>query len=182
MKNKILIILVMLVLLLFSSGITYSIFHTESDIIITDQEIAKFVFETKMTNHLELSLSNLNPGDKTNYNFSVSNNQSENVSHVTLNYQITIETYHFMPLELKLYKLDSNNAKVLIIECDETYTRNDKNALICNSDIQVMDYSREVIEDYELEVIFPSEYNAEAYANLADYINLGIKSWQKTEE
>ena len=46
MKYKVLIVLFALALLLFGSGITYSIFYSEAGGIV-DQKIAKFVFDAQ---------------------------------------------------------------------------------------------------------------------------------------
>ena len=51
--------------------------------------------------------------DKISYNFSVSNNKTVddkvNVSHVKVNYEILISTYHFIPLNIELYKKTYKN-------------------------------------------------------------------------
>lgn len=178
MKYKILIILGILTALLFSSGITYSIFSSGSELTTVDQKIAKFVFETKQLDHIELNLSDITPGNTLEYQFYVTNNHSVGTSDVTLNYQITIKTFHLMPLTIELYKIGNNEE--LLMKCDETYTRNEKNELVCNSKIQEIDYSNEVMDNYKLKVAFPETYNSEEYADLIDYLNVEIKSWQKT--
>jgi hypothetical protein len=44
-----------------------------------------------------------------------------------------------------------------------------------------MGYSVLKLDNYKLKVTFPSQYNGEVYSDLVDYINIEIKSWQKTE-
>lgn len=175
MKVKMMIILSIIVLLLFTSGITYSIF--KSDVNATaNQKIAKFVFDAQELDSLELSLSNIYPGDVKEYNFSVTNSNESKVSNVTLNYQIIIKTYHFMPITIELYKGEDT---VPIMTCDETYTRNSENELVCNSDTQEMTYNNNYLDDYQIKVTFPSDYNSENYKNLVDFIEVEINSWQK---
>lgn len=181
MKYKILIIMFVLILLIFGSGITYSIFHSNSTLNSNDQDIAKFVFNAESLNQLQLPLIDLNPGADEEYTFSVSNNYSENTSDVSVEYQMTIKTPHLVPLIIELYKLNGENEE-FILTCDETYTRNSQNELICNTPIQEMGYSSLKLDNYKLKVRFLGEYNDEAYSDLVDYINIEIKSWQKIEE
>jgi hypothetical protein len=179
MKYKVLITLSVLILLIFCSGITYSFFHSNATLVSNDQDIAKFVFNAENLNQLELPLTDLNPGDTNEYTFSVSNNYSGVTSDVSLEYQMTIKTYHLAPLIIELYKL-VDTSEVLVLTCDETFTRNDQNELICNTAIEQMVYSSLKLDNYKLKVKFSSEYDEETYSDLVDYINIEIKSWQKT--
>ena len=76
MKHKVLIILFILIAIFLGTGVTYSIFYSDSNINV-DQKIAKFVFESKQLNHLELNLNNLNPGSVEEYMFSVTNKEEK---------------------------------------------------------------------------------------------------------
>lgn len=175
MKHKVLIILFILIAIFLGTGVTYSIFYSDSNINV-DQKIAKFVFESKQLNHLELNLNNLNPGSVEEYMFSVTNKE-EKLSNVTVEYQITIKTYHFMPLTIELYK--EGETEELIMNCDETYSRNEFDELVCNSSIQTLSHNAETLDNYKIKVTFPSEYNSLEYTNLADFIDVEINSWQK---
>lgn len=179
MKRRLLIILVILVIFVLSSGITYSAF-TSRTYGNVDQNIAKFIFETKLIDHIELPLVDIAPGQVEEYQFAVTNNLNKKISDVLLNYQIILKTYHLMPLKIELYKLD--NGEELIMTCDENYTRDENKQLLCNSPVQEMGYSREETVNYKLKVIFPEEYNDEIYANLVDYVDVEIKSWQKIDK
>lgn len=177
MKRKIVLSLLMLTLIAFTTGITYSVFTSNSNVNM-NQKIAKFIFDAKPVDELELSLNDMYPGVTKEYQFSVSNNSSGKRSNVTLNYNMVIKTYHFMPTTIKLYRIESEK-ETLIITCDETYTRNDNNELVCNTETTEMSYSSSEVHDYKLEVAFPSDYSDESYADLVDYINIEINSWQK---
>ena len=178
MKYKTLAILALLIALIFGSGITYSVFHSNASL-RSNQEIAQFIFKTEKTNHLELPIINLNPGDVNNYEFSVSNTSENKTSHVTIEYQIIIQTYHFMPLDIKLYKVEGETETILM-NCDETYNRNKtNNALVCNSVVQEMSYSNDTLDNYVIKVEFPAQYSDIEYSDLVDYIDVTIKSWQK---
>ena len=179
MKHKVLIILFILIAIFLGTGVTYSIFYSDSNINV-DQKIAKFVFESKQLNHLELNLNNLNPGSVEEYMFSVTNKE-EKLSNVTVEYQITIETFHFMPLEIKLYKLNGDDTETLVMNCDETYARNESNILVCNAPIEQMSYQEGTLDNYKLVVSFPSTYSDISYADLVDFLDLEINSWQKTQ-
>lgn len=178
MKYKTLALLGLFITLVFGSGITYSVFHSNVSA-IGNQEIAQFIFQTEQTNRLELPLVDLKPGDINNFEFAVSNTKASDTSHVTIEYQIIIETYHFMPLNIELYKLEEDK-ETLVMKCDETHTRNKNKALVCNSEIQKMDHNEKALDNYIIKVEFPSKYNGEEYSDLADYIDINIKSWQKT--
>lgn len=179
-RLKIIIMLVCAIVLVCGSGITYSLF-TSNTKLIANQEIAKFIFNAAKTDLIELPIADLNPGDSVDYTFNVANTLDNATSEVTINYQMTIKTYHFMPLEIKLYKVTSEE-ETLILTCDETYSRNEDNQLVCNTENQKMSHDTEVLDNYKLEVIFPEEYNSEIYTDLVDYIDIEIKSWQTTGE
>lgn len=178
MKIKILITLFILFIITFTIGLTYSAFTTSADVNI-DQKIAKFVFKANQLDHIELEVNDLVPGDSQEYLFSITNKEEVN-SDVALNYQIVIRTFHFMPLLIELYKVYGDN-EFLIMNCNETYSRNSSNELVCNSPIGEMAKNEDTTNDYKLKVSFPKEYNTEEYANLVDFIDIEIKSWQKTE-
>lgn len=180
-KYKILIFLGILIICVFGFGITYSFFHSSSTLNSNDQDIAKFVFNAENLDQLQLSLVDLKPGDNKEYPFSVTNSNSGILSNVTVEYQMIIKTYHLAPLIIKLYKT-VNEIDELILTCDETYTRNSENELICNTETQEMGHSSLKLDNYKLKVTFSDEYNTEEYSDLVDYINIEIKSWQKIEE
>lgn len=182
MKKKIFLIIFLLVMIVLGLGVTYSAFSSEN-MLIVNQEIASFIFETEQTDHISLALSDLKPGDETSYNFKVSNNKEVdeeiNVSNVTINYEILITTFHFMPLEIELYKGESETP---LLVCDESFNRNDYNELLCTTEIQNMEFSSGVTDDYKLNVKFDEKYNDEEYSDLVDSIDIEIKSWQKVGE
>lgn len=176
MKRKPMLFLLAIAFLTFGFGITYSFFHTEK-MGIVDKKIAKFIFNAEQKEKIELPISDLKPGDINEFEFMVANAKDEKISNVSIMYQLTLKTYHFMPLEIKLYKENKNFD--LILTCDETYTRNANNELVCNSEIQEMSHSESLTDNYKLQISFPSEYNDLIYSNLVDYVDIEIKSWQK---
>jgi hypothetical protein len=168
-------------LLTFFSGITYSFFHSSVTLTSTDQNIAKFIFNAQSLDQIQLPLIDLKPGDNKEYTFSVSNSSLGVLSNISVEYQMTIKTYHLVPLTVELYRINGD-IEELILTCNETYTRNSNNELICNVPIVEMNYSAEKVDNYKLKVIFPSGYSGEEYSNLVDYINVEIKSWQKMQD
>ena len=177
MKKKIIIIILLFFGLLFGTVMTYSFFNNDTTA-VGDQEIAKFVFESSKSDHIDISLVDLKPGDTENYLFSVTNKDTSIRSDVTINYQISISTYHFMPLDIKLYNI--NSGETLVLTCDESYSRDSNNNLVCNTPIEEIAYSSDGVDNYKLVVSFPSQYNSVEYADLVDYLSLNIRSWQKT--
>ncbi len=179
MKKKIIIIFVLLVLIIMISGITYSTLNAEANL-SSNQNIAKFIFDAKKTNHIELALYDMKPGDSNDYNFLVSNNKEDNSlklsSDVTIEYNIIVKTFHFIPLEIYLYK-EGNDLPIM--QCDESNSRNENNELVCKSSTQEMKYENEITDSYKLNIKFPEKYNTYEYSNLIDYIDLEIESYQK---
>ena len=176
MKNRIIIIVILLCLIPFCFKITYSLFTSSASLSISNGEIAEFIFEAKRTNHIELEFDNLKSGENREYEFQVSNTKDDNITNVTTQYQITIKTFHFMPLLIELYKNDE-----LVMTCDEKYSRNPDNALVCNSDIWELEHDSTKTDDFKIKISFPSEYNSLEYTELVDYIDIDISSWQKTK-
>ena len=174
MKYKILISLFIVMFFIFGIGITYSYFSSDATLSSVDQRIAKFVFDAETLDRLELPLVDLTPGQTEEYNFSISNGSSDLLSDVTIEYQLTILTPHFTPLIIELYKGED-----LILSCDETYSRNENNELVCNSPVQELSYEEENLDNYTLRVTFDGLYSDESFSNLIDYINIEIKSYQK---
>lgn len=177
-KKKILLILLGLIVLVCGSFATYSLFTSNASSQIEDQKIAQFVFDTKKTNSIDLAISDLVPGDQQEYTFSVSNQDAQFISHVTLNYQIIFETFHLMPLDIVLLKQEGEDWKE-VFTCNESFSRNEENTLVCTSPIQEMEYSKATLEQYKIRVLFPKEYNGVEYSDLVDYLTVHIKSWQK---
>ena len=176
-RIKILLGIIVLSLLLMASGITYSAFHSRKIVDIVDQKIAKFVFDTKQIDNIQLEINNILPNEQKEFLFSVSNTSST-TSNITIQYQIRLYTYHFIPLEIKLYKVGESDE--LLMTCDETYSRNSSNAIVCNSEIQEMNYRDEETDNYKLIINFEEGYNDYRYSELVDFVDLEISSWQKT--
>ncbi len=176
MKYKVLISLFIVMFFIFGIGITYSYFSSDIELDGVDQRIAKFVFDTETLDKLELPLIDLTPGQSEEYNFSVSNGSDDNLSDVSIEYRLTILTPHFTPLIIELYKDDT-----LVLSCDETYSRNENNELVCNSPVQELSHGDENMDNYKLKITFDGLYNDEMFSNLIDYINIEIKSYQKVQ-
>lgn len=174
MRYKVMMILLIIVFFVLSLGLTYSYFNSSSNLSTVDQRLAHFVFDTETLDRLELPLIDLTPGVVNSYNFSISNTTDDVTSDVTIEYELTILTPHFTPLIIQLYKEEE-----LIMTCDESYSRNDNNELVCNSSIQELSHDDEYTHDYVLKVTFDDNYSDEIYSNLIDYINIEIKSYQK---
>ena len=178
MKRRITLIVMFGFLNILLIGVTYSFFKSDSNL-FANQDIAKFVFEAEETSTISVPITDLNPGDSTSYTFEVTNNVDDVVSQVSISYQCIIKTYHLMPLEIKLYKTGS--VEELVLTCDETFSRDADNQLVCNSLVQKMAYDNKVSDTYRLDISFPEAYNDEDYSELVDYIDIDIRSWQNIE-
>lgn len=182
MKSKVLTILFILISVTLFSGLAYSVFNSTANLKSSNQGIAKFIFNAELKEEIELPLIDLKPGIVKEYNFSVCNSDEQKISQVLIEYEIIIKTYHLIPLEIKLYKIVDNEEKE-ILDCNESsFSRDEDNYLVCKTQVQQLDHKFESIDDYKLEIGFLEEYNDEIYSELVDFINLKIKSWQKTKD
>lgn len=177
MRRKILVITLILFVLIAGVGVTYSYFNSASNMDFESLNAAKFIFNATETSNIEIPLSNLKPGDETSVPFSVTNAALELTSEVVIEYELTIKTYHFMPLLIELYKIN-DGVEELLLTCDENHSRNQSNELVCNTNVFDLPLTTSNTE-YILKVNFPSSENSEIYANLVDYIDIEINSWQK---
>lgn len=173
-KYKIIVILGLFIFLFLGFEVTYSLFHAEGIGVLADEAIAKFVFEAEESNLLNLDM-NLAPGEEKTYEFKVANGNGIVYSDVNIEYQITIKTFHFMPVEIKLFKNDEEEA---ILNCDESYSRGENNELICRSPYQQLNFGDKKEDNYQLKVIFPTIYNGEEYADIVDFLEIKIDSHQ----
>lgn len=177
MKYKLIIFLTMLSFLIFGFGLTYSFFYSSSGSSV-DQKIAGLIFNAKNKENVELVLSDLLPGDTKEYEFSVGNTSETKVSDVTVEYELALKTYHFLPLVIELYKVDDE--ETLILTCDEKSDRNESNEVLCKTEIQELKHSEGKLDNYKLKVTFDKKYNDAMYSNLIDSIEIKIRSWQKS--
>ena len=173
MKYKIIMTIIILEFLVLGVGLTYSYFTSNGNASTVDQRLAHFVFNTETLNQLELPLIDLTPGIENSYDFSISNTSDDVTSDVSIGYELTILTPHYAPLIIELYKDEE-----LVLSCDETYSRNDNNELVCNTLPQELSHDNEYTDEYQLVVTFDEEYTDEEYSDLIDYINIDIKSYQ----
>ena len=176
MKKRITLVIMFGFLNVLLIGVTYSFFVSDANF-FANQDIAKFIFNAEETSTISVPITNLNPGDSTSYTFEVTNNVDDIVSQVSISYQCIIKTYHLMPLEIKLFKTGSVDE--LILSCDESFSRDEDNQLVCNSLIQKMPYDNKVSDEYRLDIVFPEKFNDEDYSDLVDYIDIDIRSWQE---
>ena len=176
MKRRVCIILIMFSLIVCFTGVTYSLFNSVNYLYTGKMNVAEFIFATKRTDHIQLDFTDLKPGDVNEFEFEVTNTKDNVITNVTTEYQITIKTFHFMPLLIELYK-DND----VVMTCDETYSRNSNNALVCNSLVWEMDHKKIETDKFKIKVTFPDEYNTYDYTELVDYIDIDISSWQKID-
>ncbi len=180
MKYKIIITLIILSFLVVGYGLTFSVFNSNTSF-NSNVNIAKFIFNTESLDEFQLALNGIKPGDIREYAFSVNNSNPENISEVTVEYVILLRTYHFIPLNIELYKI-VDETEELVMTCDETYIRNESNELVCGTELQELGFSETSIDNYRLKLEFSSEYDSSNFSNLMDYIDIEIKSWQKINE
>ncbi len=178
-KKKTMIILFLLLSIVFGAGITYSLYSTEATVTTGQIGIANFIFNTSKTNLIELPVTDILPGENITHTFSVANNLDAVTSDVTVEYQIKFKTLHVIPLTYELVSM--NGIETILFTCNELNTRNVDGILECETSVIDMVHGSTEVHNYELRVSFPSAYNDAIYANLIDYVDLEIDSWQKVE-
>ena len=164
-------------IIFFSTGMSYSLYTSSKDINI-ESSLASFIVDVTKTDNIDIPLTDLKPGSKLTYDFSIANNSVDKKSDVFITYNITISTMHFMPLDINLYDSNGN----LVLTCDENNRRNYKNELECKTNDIEMAYDKDIKDDYSLTLEFNNKYNEASYSDLVDYINLSIDSYQKTKQ
>lgn len=177
-KKRVVIVLFILSFLMLGYGVAYSFFNSNTTLSSNETDIASFIFNAESLDEFQLSLNDLKPGNNVEYPFSVSNNYMGKVSNVSVNYRITLKTYHLLPLVIELYKINGT-LEELILTCDETYARNSMNEIVCDTPVQELGHISGKLDDYKLKVRFLDNYNDAIYADLVDYLNIKIESWQK---
>jgi len=178
MKRKVILIVLLVLFVAFFSGITYSFFNSNVALKSNNQGIASFIFETNKVDYIELNLNDFLPGDEKSYLFSVTNSKENKISDVTIEYQLKIKTFHFIPLNINLYEIKEDKEE-FVATCDETSSRNENNELVCNMPIKEIEKNQKEQIEYKLKIDFPLKYNDESYSNLVDYIKIEVESWQK---
>lgn len=178
-KKRIVIILFVLSFLMLGYGVAYSFFNSSATLSSNETDIASFIFNAESLDEFQVSLNGLTPGDDVEYPFSVSNNYMGKISNVSVNYRITLTTYHLLPLVIELYKTNSEEEEELVLTCDETYERNLQNEIVCDAPVQDLGHISGRLDDYKLKVRFLEDYDDALYADLVDYLDIKIESWQK---
>lgn len=174
MRKKFIIILILVSLITLGASATYSFFTSDAIMTTVDQKVAKFIFESELFDNLEIPLSNMAPGDSKEINFSVSNSKNDLTSDITIEYILTIKTPHYIPFVIELYKGDDK-----LLTCDESYSRNESNELVCHTEKQELSKENKLVDDYKLKITFDKKYNDYSYSELIDYINIELNSYQK---
>ncbi len=180
MKKRLIIFMGIATFIIFGFGLTYSMFISDGNL-VSNTELATFIFEAKKTDEIELPLLDINPGDNKEYLFSVTNTDTVDTSDVLIEYKIKLKTYHFIPLKLELFS-DKEGVETLIFNCTEDMGRNSEGELECVSDVLTLDFKTQEVDDYKLKVSFEEAYNDWQYADLVDYVNLEIEAEQKISE
>lgn len=182
-KKKIIIVLLMAYILIFGINTTYSMYKSSSESEVK-LSFAKIIFNNQELNNLSLTVNNLIPGETIEHQFMVSNSKDGSVSEIDIGYSIIVETFHIIPVNIKLYNTNNEN---LIMECNnDNYNRNTENKLICNTENFKLKYNEETIHNYKLVLSFDELDNndkvwSSEYSDLIDFIDIKINSWQIVE-
>lgn len=190
MKKYVYIIVGLIVLNVAIIGIkiTYSSYFSSASGKTANLTFAKINFNNEETTETSFSLGNLKPGDAVEHHFKVSNYKNGSGSDVNIGYQLSIETFHFIPTTIELYKKNKEtNLEELVLTCDESNKRNTENKIICTSDIYTLDYKYQDEDNYIVKIIYNNkDLNQQAwseeYADIVDFIDIKIASWQLSEE
>lgn len=189
MKKKCLIIVLIVInIVIIGFKSTLSSYFSTGSGKTKNLTFAKIVFNNKETSDLGLSLGNLNPSQVKEYTFQVSNYKDGAASETNIGYNISLETFHFIPTVIELYKKNEvTNDYEFVLSCDENSKRNEENKIVCTSREYSLNYKKNQNDDFLVKVIYQStNFNQEPwsdeYANLTDFIDIKIHSWQIKEE
>jgi len=182
MKKKIIVILILIYLLMYGIKTSYSMYNDYKSGRVNDLTFAKIIFNNEEMTELSLPIDNVFPGNSLDYKFKVSNKKDGVRSEINTGYNITIETYHLIPIAIKLYQLSPTEE--FILECNDTnYNRDTQNKLICTSEDFMLNYSEDISNEYKLSITFNDSPNEDEswsveYTDLIDFIDIKINSWQ----
>lgn len=177
-------ILLLALLSLWSVTQVFAIYNSRADAELDSMNFAKFVFNMRQTDEVHLQIDNFLPGEIREYKFQVSNNDEVSRSDVTVKYKIYLESYRILPLKFSLVNEDAPD--VVILSCGHGDSVTSEGKFSCSTDELILEYDDFSKKNYILKVEFPSTDSTDSlwssdYAGMIDYINLKIKSWQKTE-
>lgn len=135
---------------------------------------------------MTLNLAELLPRDDVYvYNFSIGNQDGEEIAEVDIEYELTLRTTTNLPLTFELYMNENytdNNATNIItqenIALDEygTYFRT------MTTDKIYLSYKQEKTNSYQLVIHFPKNYNQETYQNIIELLEINVNAQQVTGE
>lgn len=182
-RAKIMVILLAISILVLSTGITYSYF-TSGATITSNQALAKFNFNSELSDAISIPIIDLVPGDIKTYTFGIANGDtSENRSDVNIEYRIIIKTFGTMPLDIKLSSLDGEEKEVQFTCNEGDGSRTDVERICASSSDSpyLLEYLVNEENIYELEVNYPDTYSDSVYSKLVDYIEIELNSWQKVD-
>jgi len=117
------------------------------------------------------------------FEFSIGNQDGEQIAEVDLEYELTLRATTNLPLAYKLYmneEYNSENATNIIeentVDSDEhgTYFRTMKTAK------NLLEYKEGKTNLYQLVIIFPKDYNEEKYQNIIELLEIKVNAQQVT--
>lgn len=159
-KNWLLFIIPIVIILIVLAVPTYGLF-TASPSTEDEARVALISFETKTLN-VPLKIDELLAGEEIEYIFETVNYKDDDVSEVTVVYQIKIDTLGLIPLEFYLYKGDSNTN--LLTDYVSSY--------------QTMLAGVKTKDSYKLVIKMPDDASHEI-AGIVDYIDIVIEALQE---
>ncbi|MCI7702209.1 MAG: hypothetical protein MSS28_03845 [Tenericutes bacterium] len=187
MKKKVYILLGIIIVnvLIFGGMKSYAAYKAKAEGELAKLNLAKFVFQNQQKQEIGLNISDMIPGDKVSYNFSVTNNKDNVVSDVSIDYKIEVETLQLMPLVVNLYKV-VDGGKTLVLTCDYNNKSTSTGKANCVTEVEKLDYRKKSDVSYQIEVLYPDvNSNSEAwgyeYANKYDYLYIKLDSNQSVD-
>lgn len=136
-----------------------------------------FVKATDIAQELQLDSILPKTGSYT-YRFSVSNFEGTKRTDTAIDYTIEMKTTTNLPLQYAVHRQNSNTNLITnsqdIADDDGTYFK----YMTITGDS--FGFTQNETHTYEIEITFPSQYNAAEYENIVEYIKLSINTSQKT--
>ncbi len=159
--------IILLIIILTMMIATYFLFFNKEQ---EEQELfATLKYQSENLETIIVPMDTITPGSQNEYDFTVETTKDN------IYYEIIIKTYHFLPTNISLYKVDEKESETLIYICDENFKRNSNNEIVCQTN--ELKYINDASK-YKVKISLDSIYNTPEYLEVIDFIDISINSWE----
>lgn len=135
---------------------------------------------------MTINLASILPQDDVYvFDFTIGNQNGDEVAEVDIKYVLSLRTTTNLPLTYELYmneQYTSNNAKNIIKENTVAYDEYGTYFRTITTDEIYLSYKERTTNSYQLVVHFPANYNKESYQDIIELIEINVDAQQVTGE